>query len=566
VENLAELLGNEYFLLRMDRRGNIIYSSPPSEKTFMDLLKPDSTREGAKLLYEAISNGKSEGFLIIDKEKYFFRFLLKDDEIWGMGRKIEEEEPSFKTDFMGNVIYASPSWEWVNGKNLFDIMENEEKLMAIISKAIERGEIEERGEINGRKVIIKIRVNRYLEFFIKNDIGEMVSRVAESKNIKEMVKNICEFLETLSYRNYEVKIENERVVKEGEGEYFTINVENGYVKIYGKMKKDIELISPAISIAYRGMEKEILLENIPFCMVDESGKILSCNKKFLEITGYGEEIEGMDINEISPHKKFSDGIRKWKGKYGEKWFRERCIRANNKIFILLDEFTSEKEKIDENEFLNSILRHDIFNKNQIALGYIGLLEKTKLTKKQKEYLAKAKTGIEESNRLIKSVRDLNEIKKERKFKKIRIGKILKEVCDSFEKDAKMHGMKIECNVRNFVITADDLIGEVFSNIIRNAIEHSQGKLLKIYTRSDGKMLEIVFEDDGIGIPKEFLENVFKQGWKHNSRGSGLGMYIVKKLMERCGGKVIIESEEGKGTKVILQFGKDRKEEFLKIRL
>jgi signal transduction histidine kinase len=65
---------------------------------------------------------------------------------------------------------------------------------------------------------------------------------------------------------------------------------------------------------------------------------------------------------------------------------------------------------------------------------------------------------------------------------------------------------------------------------------------------------IVVEDNGVGIAEENLDDVFRMFTRSSeqSTGSGLGMYIVKQTVERLGGRISLQSREGKGTQVSVQ--------------
>ena len=567
MEDVIKLLGGEYSFFRMDDRGNFIFSSFPFQN-FFDGVPQYKKMEAARIFYDAKIDGTAEGIIDFKNgssyEGYYIRLVSKDDEIWGIAKKLEREKPSFIIDLTGNVIKANEEWKDLLGKNIFDVIEGEKKLLRIVSDAIKKGGSEEKAELNGKKVVIKIKVGEHIEFYIKEDYAYFIKAIAESKDEKELINNISRFLELLSYEKYEIKV-GEKLISKGDGYNDVIEFENGYIKIQGERRAELELLPVAISLSLKN--KSFLINEFPFCIINENGDIIEINEKFKELTGYGEEMIGKNLEEIAPHENFSNGIRKWKGKNKEMWIKEKCIKYGRGYILLLEDVSEEKEKLDENEFLNSILRHDIFNKNQIAMGYLGLLEKTNLNKKQKEYISRIKRSIEEGNELIQSIRELNEIKKERKLRKVRIDRILKEICQSFEEEAKKVGMNIECNIKNATVIADDLVGEVFSNIIKNSIEHSKGSRITIDGKEWNGKYEVIIEDDGKGIPQEFLENVFKEGWKHDSKGSGLGLYISKKLMERYGGNIKIESQENSGTKVKLLFKKSgREKDILRIRL
>jgi len=118
-------------------------------------------------------------------------------------------------------------------------------------------------------------------------------------------------------------------------------------------------------------------------------------------------------------------VSRWKGKEREIIASESARRINGETVVILTDITRQKEHENEAEFYNSVLRHDIFNKNEIALGYMGLLEKTNLTKKQRELIEKIKEKDLDIRRLrltaictvcnrafLKEINDMNSLIKE----------------------------------------------------------------------------------------------------------------------------------------------------------
>jgi signal transduction histidine kinase len=97
--------------------------------------------------------------------------------------------------------------------------------------------------------------------------------------------------------------------------------------------------------------------------------------------------------------------------------------------------------------------------------------------------------------------------------------------------------------------------QVFVNIILNAIQSMpEGGELKVsVTKSPGhkQRVRISFADDGPGIPPEIQEHIFEPFYTTREGGTGLGLSFVDKVVGEHGGKVAIESENGKGTTVIL---------------
>jgi signal transduction histidine kinase len=100
---------------------------------------------------------------------------------------------------------------------------------------------------------------------------------------------------------------------------------------------------------------------------------------------------------------------------------------------------------------------------------------------------------------------------------------------------------------------------IFQNVISNAIKYQdlyeQNSYMYIIIKTDEKQAQITFTDNGIGMSKEHLKNIFQIFFRASSKsdGSGLGMYIVKQAVDKLKGTISIESPGNKGmsTKVVL---------------
>ena len=90
---------------------------------------------------------------------------------------------------------------------------------------------------------------------------------------------------------------------------------------------------------------------------------------------------------------------------------------------------------------------------------------------------------------------------------------------------------------------------LLSNLLRNAIEHTKGGQIHISLRPE----EFIIRDNGRGIPAEDLPHVFERSYSNRPEGTGLGLYMVKRICERYGWPISIESEKGQGTTVSIKF-------------
>lgn len=157
------------------------------------------------------------------------------------------------------------------------------------------------------------------------------------------------------------------------------------------------------------------------------------------------------------------------------------------------------------------------------------------------------------------------------FKPLNIVEILKHHIEFLAPLFKERGIKIQLNCCENLPSVngnEHSIGEVFANLISNAAKYNRdnGKIT-IYVRVENDMCCIQFEDTGIGISKEDLPFIFNDFFRVRSKetmgikGTGLGLPIVKRIVETHGGSVKVESECGKGStfSVYLPFAQEKRE-------
>jgi len=137
------------------------------------------------------------------------------------------------------------------------------------------------------------------------------------------------------------------------------------------------------------------------------------------------------------------------------------------------------------------------------------------------------------------------------------GEVMEGVLAFIEKDLTKRNIKLEktLNFQGKVRIDQDKVVRVFYNIASNAADAMPtGGTLLVTTESAGDMVKVDFKDTGTGMPEEVKRRIFEPfvtyGKKH---GTGLGMAIVKKVMDDHKGKIEIETEMGKGTTIRLLF-------------
>ncbi len=219
---------------------------------------------------------------------------------------------------------------------------------------------------------------------------------------------------------------------------------------------------------------------------------------------------------------------------------------------------SERMKAEERqEFLHSLLRHDVRNKIQITQGYHELLEDLNTSEKFGELIQKAKESIKESMDIIEKVSQLREAQEE-EIKDIEIEPILKKTIEQEKNIAEDKGIRIETNCPDIrsKVKGGPLLNQVFSNIIENSIQHSECN--KIQINGDISKNEVIctIEDDGKGISEQEKEKIFNKGYTTDQeRGTGLGLFLVKTLLEIYDGSIEVKDSDLGGSKFIIHLKK-----------
>lgn len=195
------------------------------------------------------------------------------------------------------------------------------------------------------------------------------------------------------------------------------------------------------------------------------------------------------------------------------------------------------------KLINRMLRHDILNKLQIISGYV---ETYRMTKRE-ELLDKVMKAVEESSSYIDKIRELEKIvlTMSEKLKPINMREVAEEVAKSFN---------IEINIKgSCVAMADGAIYSVLENLISNAIKHGRTNRVDIILSEFEDDCEIRVVDYGVGIPLEIRRQIFKESFKYGETGgTGLGLYIVKRVVERYGGKVWVEDTKPHGATFVIR--------------
>ena len=231
-------------------------------------------------------------------------------------------------------------------------------------------------------------------------------------------------------------------------------------------------------------------------------------------------------------------------------------KKNTKI----EELNSSKEA---NKRILTSLAHDLRTPLTTLIGYLEAIDKDLNKEKNDEYF---KTSLNKAKQLKENVNQLFEWSKlysdddELKLEVVDLSEatrtILVEWIPIFEQQNIYYDIEIPDNRLNGYI--DEIsYRTIISNLIKNIVEHAEAKKVKV--NLIGREDKIIFEisDDGIGMNKNVGEKVFDKFYKgvraRGSTGSGLGLSIVKLLVEKQNGEISVNTEVNKGTTFKITF-------------
>jgi signal transduction histidine kinase len=134
--------------------------------------------------------------------------------------------------------------------------------------------------------------------------------------------------------------------------------------------------------------------------------------------------------------------------------------------------------------------------------------------------------------------------------------LIAEVVDEAQRMTERHVIVQDLAASAPIVADRERIGQVLTNLLTNAIKYSpQADRIVVRTARDGENVVVSVQDFGIGIPKEQQPHIFERFYRVDGEsrasysGLGLGLYIAAEFVERHGGTIWAEGEEGSGTTV-----------------
>ncbi len=360
--------------------------------------------------------------------------------------------------------------------------------------------------------------------------------------------------------------------------------------------KDITEHKKAEEALFESEEKyEQLVDKLPEMVfeLDNRGRVVFANSRAIETIGYSKEeleknfdanrfvaAEDVERSRENMKKMFAGGIRHsneymFVKKDGTRFpvlitsapiVKEGKVLGARGIVVDLTQQKETERRLKENERLATIgqtagmVGHDIRNPLQAIAGDLYLIENDVASLPEgetKECLQESVKSIQDNLLYIgKIVEDLQDYAKPLKpnFERVRIDKVIEDVMLLMGNVTSNHRVNIDVEEGFPEIVTDFLmLKRALTNLTQNAIQAMpDGGQLTLRADHKGTRLFICVEDTGDGIPEEVKPKLFTPMVTTKAKGQGLGLAVVKRLVEALNGTIAFESQLGKGTKFIIE--------------
>jgi signal transduction histidine kinase len=243
------------------------------------------------------------------------------------------------------------------------------------------------------------------------------------------------------------------------------------------------------------------------------------------------------------------------------------------VFILRDISREERISVMKSEFIANV-SHEIKTPIATIRTLAENLNEGWVTGKEKqgEYFHLIEREAERLTHLVENILDFSRIERAKKtyrMENVSIGDATKKAIERFRLLVDGHGVIIKENIENdlpLLMLDSEAYEQVLLNLLDNAVKYSrEDKVIEVSAYHKNNSIIIEVSDHGIGISKKDIEKIFEKFFRsampdgRKIPGSGIGLTLVKEIVEAHGGKIEVESETGKGStfKLSFPFSNDR---------
>ena len=249
------------------------------------------------------------------------------------------------------------------------------------------------------------------------------------------------------------------------------------------------------------------------------------------------------------------------GDFDIKILPARPYSKYNEYDVIIDNINKMAKELSKSEILKSEfisnVSHELKTPLVIIQNYAKALQKDSIDEQTKiKYLQTLVTTSHKLSNLITNILKLNKLENQviiSKKVKINLGELLRESVLQFEDLISNKQINIDCNIKDIsYICEPSFLQIIFNNLLSNAVKFTQDKgNIFVSLMAQGEYIEIIVKDDGYGMSKDVGQHIFEKFYQgetsHNGEGNGLGLALVKRVIDILGGEISVQSEINKGS-------------------
>ena len=424
----------------------------------------------------------------------------------------------------------------------------------------------EEKEILGSKSLNELSDSRirYLEEELKTTKKHLHNTIEELEISNEELKSTNEELqssnEELQSTNEELQTSKEELQSINE-ELIAVNTElEEKIEELSKVNNDLSNLMQSTKIATVFLNQDLTIQrftpefsNIFNVIESDIGRPISHLASNLKDINFTEEIRGILQNLGAIEKEVQTKNSRWYTmKISPYLTNDKKVEG---VVMTFSDITIQKQAIEAVEFYRDLLVHEINNIFQVISSSIEMIKETSEFNEMMNHSFKIiNKNISRAVKLITNVQKITQISGTQfNLESLNFIPILKDIIKSVE---EIEDKNVEVKIKienltgsdNLYVKGDLFLNDLLENLLLNGIYHNENPLAEIViklfktSKDYSSFLKIEFQDNGIGIPDQLKENVFQQMYHKRKKGIGIGLSIVKRIVERYGGEIWVEDK------------------------
>ena len=269
------------------------------------------------------------------------------------------------------------------------------------------------------------------------------------------------------------------------------------------------------------------------------------------------------INFGKPLEKILDATHEiMKGNFKVRLQPTNKIGFRNEFDVIMEDFNKMAEELDGNASMKTDFIADVSHEFKTPLSviqnYATMLQEPGLSEEQRQEYAKILCDTSKAlSELVSNILKLNKLENQQIFPEKKTYNLSEQLCEcmlNFESAFEKRNLSINLHLdEDLMIKADyDLLLHVWNNLFSNAIKFNrEGGKIEHTLEKQGRFAVVRVKDTGCGMTRETSEHIFEKFYQgdtsRSTHGNGLGLALVKRVIDITEGDITVESEIGKGS-------------------